>query len=173
MKLPKIIIKPEIFNQVANLIEFIISMHPFGFAVLLGAYPQPTPEEIHEMIKAQRDPLPLDYKPTQKSSHTQAEAIVVEYESFENVVKLSGGWQHINRVANELKEVDPKIWNVAADHVKYMNTPGSRFRSRLKYVADKHNISRNTAIRYRRLFPQILATMLLVPDSESMYTGIF
>ena len=171
MKIHKAAVKPELFDSVTNLIEFIISCHPFGFAVLLGTCPPPDSREIHEMVKGQRDPLPLDYKPTQKSNHTQAEAIVTEYESFEKIVKLVGGWLRINQVAKDFKEIDERMWNVASDHVKYVSSPSTRFNSRLKYVADKHKISRNTVIRYRRLFPQVLAMMLLVPDCESNYNG--
>ena len=169
MKLAKYAIKPEIFNQVSDFVEFLISVHPLGFCVLLGTCPPPTPEEVHEMYSSQREALPLDYKATQKTDATRAEAIVMDYEKFMKSVKLAGGWRHINFVANEFIKIDSRMWNVAADHVKYVANPTSRYFSRLEYVANKNGVSRNTVIRYRRMFPQVLSMMILIPDGERLY----
>ena len=172
MKLPKPTIKPEIFNRVSELIELLISVHPFGFCVLLGTCPPPTPEEVHEIFQSQRGALPLDFKATQKTNATRAEAIVIDYENFSKAVNLAGGWKHINEVANEFAKIDSKMWNVAADHVKYVANPASRCYSRLKYVADRNGVSRNTVIRYRKMFPQVLSMMILIPDGEKTYFGL-
>ena len=163
MKLSPQVKKYE-YERICELIELLISVHPQGFGILLGEAAPPDSREINEMLNTLRSPNPPDFKPTQKGNFTHAERLVIDEEYFNEAVRMAGGWEHINFCSRELKVLDPRLWNVAADHVKFVANPSSRYLSRLNYVANKHGISRNTAIRYRRLFPQILAVMLLAPD---------
>ena len=159
-------IKSLEYSRICELINLIISTHPEGFSILTGNSPPPTSQEIHDMLDSTRSPMPRDFKPTQKSSATTSEQKVIDVEYFNKSVEIAGGWSHINFCAQEFQKIDSRMWNVAADHVKYVANPSSRFYSRLSYIANKYKISRNTAIKYRRLFPKVLAMMILVPDSQ-------
>lgn len=165
MKLSKRVKSAE-YNRIRDFIELLISVHPFGFGILLGKYRPPTSIEVHEMMNSQRDPLPVDYRATQKSSTTEAERIYQDSEYFSQTVDLAGGWEHINHIAREFLKIDKRMWDVSVDHVKYVANPSSRYFSRLEYVANKHGISRNTVVKYRKLFPCVLSMMLLTPDGE-------
>lgn len=156
-------------NEVADLIELLISCHPQGFRVLLGEAERPTPEEIHAMMDAQRDYGPPEIRPATPNQTVEAERIVWDAEKFDKVVEDAGGWFHITKISQEYKKAAPKTWNVIIDHASYVKNPATRLdEPRLKYVADKHGLDRNTVMKYSREFPMDLAKAILIcpPDPD-------
>lgn len=159
-------VKRKEFERIRELINLLITTHPAGFNILLGACPPPTTREVYEMMNSKRSPLPVDFRATQKSNVTQAEIIFMDNEYFNEAVEMAGGWVHINQASHEFMKIDPRMWKIAEDHVKYVANATSRFESRLDYIARKHGVSRNTATKYRRLFADVLSMIILIPDGE-------
>lgn len=150
-------------KRVCYLIELLLSCCPECFDVLLGKADIPTAYEIHDMMNAKRVRLPDDFVKSNVNTETESERIVYDSEYFNASVDLAGGWKHIYTVANELKEADCRMWSIVLDHVKFVENSSTRSTSRLLYVAKKHGVSKNTVMRYRRIFPFELGEMLLLP----------
>ena len=153
-------------DRVVNLIELLLNCHPQGVGVLLGSVEPPHSDLIHAMMNAGRVPMPPDFKASTKSNETEAERIVYDLEYFNYSVKIAGGWSHIYSVTNEFKEVEPKVWCVIVDYIKFVDTSFSRYTSRLEYVAARHRLSCRTVTRYRNEFPSKLAQMILIPNID-------
>ena len=159
----------KVLERVTNLIELLISCHPQGFMVLLGDVTPPDANMIHAMINAQRVPMPEDFRVTSRSNETEAERIVYDREYFDESVEMAGGWGHINTVARESKNADPRTWDIVAAHSKFVKKSLSRYGSKLEHVAWLYKVSPNTVMKYRREFPTKLAEMILLPPSNGEF----
>ena len=155
-------------DRVTNLIELLITCHPQGFGVLLGTIEPPDSSLIHAMMNAGRVAMPDDFKPATKSNETEAERIVYDRDYFDESVRISEGWGHINAVAKEFKEVDARMWAIVADYVKFVSNPTSRYLSRLSYVAARYGVSTRTVTKYRGEFSDKLAKMILMPSQKAI-----
>ena len=153
-------------ERVSGLIELIITCHPQGFDVLLGEVEAPSSREIHVMMNSGRSKMPEDFKATMLNLETEAERIVYDREYFDKSVELAGGWPHIHLVSKEYRDSDSRMWSVVMDHVKFVGNASTRNASRLKRVANKHGMSANTVMKYRRDFSMKLAEMILMPPSD-------
>lgn len=152
-------------DRIAAVIDLLISYHPKGFKILMGEAPTPTPLEIHEMMNATRFPMPDDFKPTTRSSETQAERIVHDTEYFEKTISVAGGWPHLTKTVHDFRESTPRVWAVVVDYEKFVSFQIERCGSKLGFVAKKHGVGVNTVLRYRRNFPVKIAQMCLLPDT--------
>ena len=157
----------DVVNKVSELVELIITCHPQGFRVLLGEVAAPTSREIHEMMNAGRLKLPEDFIPTMPNLETEAERIVYDREYFDRSVELAGGWAHIHLAAREFRDSDSRMWNVVADHVKFVGNASVRYASKLGYVAARYSLSPRTVTKYRSEFSLRFAEMVLLPTGES------
>ena len=149
-------------ERVANFIELLLSCHPQGIGILLGNFPPPESKIIHEMYNSKLVRMPDDFKPTQRSNMTEAEQIVYDREYFDESVKIAGGWENITNICKEYKKSMPRYWRIVIEHIKYVSGSAERFMSKLEYVAARNGISSNTVMKYRREFPEKLATFLLI-----------
>ncbi len=79
---------------------------------------------------------------------------------------MAGGCEHIHEVSKECKEIDSRRWGVVIAHIKYVQNSGSRYESKLSYVASRYGLSTKTVTKYRKEFSQKLAMALLMPPGE-------
>ena len=153
-------------DRITWLINLLILCHPQGFGVLLGDVPTPDSRMVHAMMNAGRVSMPDDFKPTTRSSETEAERIVYDRDYFDEAVKMADGWEHIYKVSREYKDADPRTWSVVVDHVKFVGNSASRSMSKLGWVASKYCLSPRTVTKYRGEFPMKLAYAILMPEAE-------
>ena len=154
-------------DKIAGLIQFLIEYHPRGFDVLLGNIEPPSADEIHELLDAPRDHNKNpEVRTVSPSFVNNAEKILSDEESFNNLIEQAGGWKHIIKISREFKALDPKIWAIAVDHIKYVGTARVRHTSRLGYVAACHGVTPRTVQRYKKNFYVYLAAMILIEGDE-------
>lgn len=152
-------------RRIAGIIELLMNYHPRGFDVLLGICEPPTDEEVHEMLDMLRTKTDESIK-TRSNYVNNAERIMWDAETFNNIIEEAGGWARINKICNECRRLAPRYWEIVINHIKYIGTMRVHHTSRLGMLAARYACSVRTVQRYRREFPERLAEFLLNPDVD-------
>ena len=152
-------------DQLAGIIDMLLTSHPMGLRVLTGEAPPPTQEDIHLMYQAGRvgeDPGVRVGNPGTPPSH-RMDQVLVDEQNFNKIVERSGGWGHITSTVREWSEYKPKTWAVIEAHVTWVSKGGfSRLdEPQLIQIAEKHGLAPETVQRYRREFPDYIAIAVL------------
>jgi hypothetical protein len=154
----------KLVEQLTAVIQMLAS-YPKGLSILLGRITPPSSEQISEMIFS-FSPAGGDagVRVDGGQSAPQAERMIYTEESFNAVVTVCGGWEHIADIAKGYIKMYPNAWGIVMDHARWVRTKITRIDgSSLKKIADIHGISvdaiRNTVISFpRELAEAILAS---------------
>lgn len=150
-------------ERLAEIIDMLLDRYPMGMRVLIGEADPPTIEEIYEMYAAGRGGNEPDVRVEGGERVTRAEQMVFDSERFEEVVKRAGGWDHINRTAQEWEAYNPNTWRVVEEHTKWDGRGAFRRldEARMVTMAGRLGLAAETIRRYRREFPRDLAGVIL------------
>lgn len=154
--------------ELKALILLLIRTHPAGLRVLIGECPAPESEDIRNMLCALRDELEPDMRVDGRgTSMPEAEALLESEEKFMEVVEAAGGWLHINSVTVKWAQRYRKSWAVIVDHAESVGSDFSRIdESQLKQLAEGHDMSPKTIMRYVQEFPGELARIIILSPSS-------
>jgi len=152
-------------DQLAGIIDMLLTSHPMGLRVLTGEAPPPTQEDIHLMYQAGRvgeDPGVRMGNPGTPPSH-RMDQVLLDEQNFNKIIERSGGWGHIVSTVREWSKYKPKTWAVIEAHVTWITGGGfSRLdEPQLAQIAERHGLAPETIQRYRREFPETIAIAVL------------
>ncbi|MBQ9882004.1 MAG: hypothetical protein IJM42_05285 [Synergistes sp.] len=116
--------------SVKKIIWFLKTILSFddGIAILLGAAPVPSSEEIFQTIRVPAEDCGV--RVDGGSSVCAAEAIVMAVEPFDDVVSQLGGWPKINEIVCSFRDENPGMWERFVPLVSLIQ-PGGRIRDGL------------------------------------------
>jgi len=149
--------------RLAALIALIAHYHPRGLRVLLGDSPEPTTEELAELLDSlqQQDDLGVMVDGGVKAG--EGLALYCRVEPILEIVDLAGGWAEIQACARQVRSLEPLAWNLFAECVMWVGS-GSRLNEggHLERIAQKYGVSVPTVYRWRNEVPKLIARHALL-----------
>jgi len=131
-----------LLQKLTAAIEILIIGHPASLKILTGEVPPPTTEEIAEILGCfkQKNWLSiLGCRVDTSSGEAAEEKIYAMAETYFDVIKQAGGWDHIVNVVHAYIRQNRTYWMIFRDYLVWMEKLPS---SRRGYVHQGDMISR-------------------------------
>ncbi|MDR1514833.1 MAG: hypothetical protein LBS45_03995 [Synergistaceae bacterium] len=147
----------KLLDDLERVIRLIL-LYPQGLSILLGYVSPPSSLELLSAFP----PKAFDSLGIHCSQRPYEERITEMSAWIDDVIRQSGGWEHICQSVRDWKRMHLGDWDMMADHIRAVR-PRQRWlnRTALQQLADVYRVDCRTIQRKRRAFPGILAEFIL------------
>lgn len=157
--------------RLAALVSLVAHYHPRGLRVLLGESPEPTTEELAELIESIQDKPVLGVSVDGGGQGGEPLNAFCRVEPLLEIIDLAGGWPKIQESARQIRGLEPLAWNLFAECIMWVGS-GSRLNEcggHLERIAEKYRVSVPTVYRWRNEIPNLIARHSLAGGQSVLF----
>lgn len=157
--------------RLAALVTLIANYHPRGLRVLLGESPEPTTEELAELVESLQDKPDLGVSVDGGAQGGEPLNAFCRAEPLLEIIDLAGGWPEIQESTRQVRALEPLAWNLFAECIMWVGS-GSRLNEcggHLERIAAKYRVSVPTVYRWRNEVPNLIARHSLAGGQSVLF----
>lgn len=149
--------------RLASIITLVAQYHPRGLRVLLGQDPEPTTEELADLVNDISSREDLGVQVDTSSISQEALNLVCRMEGVDEIIEMARGWPNVSAAARDVQLLEPLAWNLFAEGIMWVSC-GSRLNEEghLARIAHKYGVSVPTVSKWRTDVPLLIARNALL-----------